>query len=112
MNNLFQKLKDRWVLILFGAIVVYSIYGLMKGQLKEYYLNNSSDIIIGIIINEKNFFVNNTVAKDFSYSYQFLFEGKKYKNDSQERNLKIGDSVMIEYYQNYPKFNRFLKQKK
>ena len=111
MNNFLKKIKDLWVLILIGIIVIYSLFGIIKGQLIDYYLDNYSETINAIVINEKNYYVNNKVSNDFSYSYEFIFEEDKYKNDSQERNLTIGDSLVIEYYRNYPNFNRMLRQK-
>ena len=111
MNNFLKKIKELWVLILIGIIVIYSLFGVIKGQLRDYYLDNYSETINAIVINKKNYYVNNKVSNDFSYSYEFIFEGDKYKNDSQERNLTIGDSLVIEYYRNYPNFNRMLRQK-
>lgn len=111
-TSLLTKLKGIWLLVLFGVSIVYFMFLAIKGEVKEYLINNNSNVVNAVIIDEKNFIGNNKVSNTFSYSYKFIVNRKVYKNNSQNENLRIGDSIRIEYYPNYPKFNRALKHKK
>ena len=105
-TNILIRIKERWTLILFALIIVYFSVLIIKGELKEYFLNNYSEIAKGVVINERNYFPNGKVSNSFSYSYKFSFNEYIYINDSQNKSLKIGDTVLIEFYPNYPTFSR------
>jgi hypothetical protein len=62
-----------------------------------------------VIVGEKNFYPNASVSYLFSYSYEFEHNKLKYRADSHNQNMKVGDSVLIEYSPLYPGFNRIVK---
>ncbi|RZK70502.1 MAG: hypothetical protein EOO85_20975 [Pedobacter sp.] len=64
-----------------------------------------------VIIDEKNFMVNQPVDPDFSYSYQFVVNGEKYTGNAHDISLKIGDTVEVEYNKDYPNINKPLHPK-
>jgi hypothetical protein len=83
----------------------------LKGNLKSYLLNKNSETTKAVIVNEENYWGNSPVSQKFSFSYEFIVEGKKYREDSKNEKLKIGDSVWVEYVSSYPKFSRIKNEK-
>jgi hypothetical protein len=69
-------------------------------------LRNNPEVTKAVIINEKNILPNSYVTFPFSYSYEFKLNGKSYENDSHDTTLKIGDTIEVEYYKNWPSFNK------
>ena len=108
-DSIVKKIKDRWALILFGGVIFSFFVVIIKGEIKNYFLNNNSVNEVAIIVNEQNFWGNN--SRIFSYSYEFVVNDKKYRADSRDNNLKVGDSVNIEYVPFYPNFSRIRKKK-
>ncbi len=111
-DSLFKKLKDRWILILFGVIILYFPFIMLRGKVKSYLLNNDSIKVKAVIVNEQNFWGNSPVSQTFSYSYEYFVDGEKYRRDSHNEQLEIGDSILIEYTPIYPRFSRIIKDKK
>ena len=62
--------------------------------------------IKAVIIDEKNYLGNNPVKPVYSYSYRFTIGGITYTNDSHNTNLKVGDSIEVEYVKNSPSLNK------
>lgn len=111
INKFFKKVKGIWSLIVLGLSILYFSYITLRVVVRDYILDNNFKIITGVVINERNYIRNDKVAKAFSYSYEFILHGKKYRKNSNEKTLQVGDSVLIKYYPNYPEINKFLKQK-
>ncbi|MCP1301607.1 hypothetical protein NK356_20715 [Chryseobacterium sp. S0630] len=65
----------------------------------------------GVIINNKNFLRRGFLTGAFTYSYNFKINDKVYTNDSKNENVKIGDTVLVEYNETFPFINR-IKDKK
>ena len=106
-RNILKYITERWTLFLFSGIVLYFLFGIvLRGNLKNYLLNKNSEMTKAVIVNEENYWGNSPVSKTFSYSYEFSVEGKKYREDSKNEKLKIGDTVWVEYVSSYPKFSR------
>ena len=106
-KNILKYISERWGLFLFSGIVLYFMFGIIfRGNLKTYLLNKNPEITKAIIINEENYWGNSPVSKKFSFSYEFIAGGKKYREDSRNEKLKIGDTVLIEYLNSYPNFSR------
>jgi hypothetical protein len=111
-RSIFKYITERWSLFLFSGIVLYFLFGIvLRGNLKNYLLNNNSEITKAVIVNEENYWGNSPVSQKFSYSYEFSVEGKKYREDSRNEKLRIGDSIIIEYVNSYPKFSRVKNEK-
>jgi len=98
-----KKVVPFLILILFFGYISNSI---IIRIVTNHLLLNSSIHIKAIIIDDQNYLGNNPVKPIFSYSYKFTINGKEYTNDSHDINLKIGDSVEVEYVKDWPIFNR------
>lgn len=91
------------VLILLWGSAVYRIF--MKhstDQLTEKDFVHTK----AVIINEKNYMGNSPVSHTFSYSYTFTINGNTYKNNARDPNLKIGDTIDVEYAKDRPSLNK------
>ncbi len=53
---------------------------------------------------------NSPVSHEYTYSYQFIVNGKAYTGNSHDSKLRIGDSVEIEYAKSAPSHNRTLQR--
>jgi len=94
-------------IVILGSFFNKIIYRLLL----SYMLKNNPKIIKAVIINEKNYSPNSYVTFPYAYSYEFKINGNVYKNNSHNPELKIGDSVEIEYNKNWPRFNKALYPK-
>ena len=106
-----EKIKTYSILILICSPILYFIYLPIYTITRDTTLDNNSEIIKGVGLNERNYLWNDKVNHSFTYSYEFRINGKTYKNNSNKKNLRIGDSILIEYYPKFPTFNRSLKNK-
>ncbi len=46
------------------------------------------------------------ITNMFSYYYEFEVNGRKYKNPSYDEKYQIGQTVNVEYNENFPFMNR------
>ncbi|WP_133524737.1 hypothetical protein [Flavobacterium sp. 245] len=63
----------------------------------------------GYIIDEKNYERRGHLTDKFSYSYKFYYDNEEYFNVSNRKELKVGDSLMIEFNKYFPFMNRIVK---
>ncbi|SEH31860.1 hypothetical protein [Chryseobacterium culicis] len=63
------------------------------------YLNKSP--LHGIVQGRRGF-----ITGAFNYYYEFSVEDKKYSNPSYDDSYKIGDTVLVEYSENFPFINK------
>lgn len=111
-RNIFKYIIERWSLFLFAGIVIYFLVGIIiKGNVKNYLLDKNPTITKAVIVNEENYLGNSPVSHTFSYSYEFIANGKIYREDSRNEKLKIGDSVLVEYVNSFPYFSRIKENK-
>lgn len=104
--TLFSLIKKYYVLIFFVTLFFSIIYEIGYRGLKNYFLKNKAIQCKAIIVNEKNYYGNSPVSHEFSYSYSFEIDGTIYKRNSNDSSLKLGDTILIEYVNFYPSFNR------
>lgn len=104
LNTLFKYLYLTMALALLLSLPVIII----KGELRAYLLKDNYIVTKGVIIDEKNYYGNDYVEFDFTYSYEFVVNGKIYTEDSHDDKLKVGDSVLVKYVPSYPSFSRTL----
>src|SRR4051812_33878687 len=64
-----------------------------------------------IIIDDKNVEPNDPVKPEFTYSYSFQINGEEYLGNSQDKTLKVGDSIEIVYDKYHPQLNKPLNPK-
>jgi hypothetical protein len=65
-----------------------------------------------VITDEKLFWPNNPVSHTFTYYYKFKVDSEIYKGKSWDEELRVGDSLGIEYAETYPNFNRPISKRK
>jgi hypothetical protein len=107
-KGVIKKIIELRGLIIIPIIVLYFSFLGVRLLVKNYMLDHAVEVR-AVIVGEKNFWGNSPVSHTFSYSYEFVFEGVKYRADSHNQNMKVGDSVLIEYSPLYPGFNRIVK---
>lgn len=106
-----RKLSNAiWSLILV-ALLGYTIYGFGFRFFNNFLINKNPTKTKAIIINDENYYPNQPVHPEFSYSYEFEIDGKKYKGDSHDISLNVGDTVDVIYYKYFPYFNKPLHPK-
>lgn len=89
------------------CIFMYCIFVVSRRALTDYFVDEKALQTKALIINEENVYPNQRgINSEFSYSYQFEVNGKKYKGNSHDRSLKIGDTVEVKYYSRCPYFNK------
>ena len=105
-----MKNIGKWIVALIAIYFIAStLYKMIYSGVTTYQLKNGGVQVRGVIIDEKNYLGNSPVSRTFSYSYQFLVDGKVYKNDSHDPNLAIGDSIDIVYVKKSPNLNKASK---
>lgn len=65
-----------------------------------------------VVIDEIHYKENRTLSSGFSYSYLFKVNNKKYKKDAEDTTLKVGDTIKVMYYKNYPSINKRVLSRK
>jgi hypothetical protein len=78
-------------------------YNILKNRL----LSSSKAKTRAVIINEENYFGNNT--RRFSYSYRFYQNGQAYTGNPLNSQFQVGDSVWVKYVPSFPRFNRIME---
>lgn len=106
------KYKDVVFLEIVFFVIIMVVHKVIGEDLQHYFQKHDIKRTKAIVIDEKNYRGNQHVDFEYSYSYLFTVNGKQYTNDSHDYSLKIGDSVDIEYDNNWPKYNRLLQVKK
>ncbi|WP_243347613.1 hypothetical protein [Parabacteroides sp. FAFU027] len=90
------------VMILMNVIYVYG-YRILN----DYFVDNSADLIKAVIIDEENIIPNSHgVHPEYTYSYQFEINGKKYTGNSHDKSLAIGDTINVRFFKPCPYFNK------
>ncbi|WP_158557091.1 hypothetical protein [Mucilaginibacter conchicola] len=84
----------------------YIGYKTVVGSLSDKAIDTKSTTIKAVVIDEKNFLGNSPVSHTFSYSYKFTLNSEVFKGDTKDPELKVGDSVLVEYAESNPKYNR------
>jgi hypothetical protein len=98
--------------LMFGAIMIgYLIYLIGKRFLTDHISENNIRYTKAVIINHKNYDINNRVTSDYSYSYSFTIEGSTYTGNSHDQSLRVGDTIEIEYDKSHPSLNKPLHPK-
>jgi hypothetical protein len=106
-----KKVQD-YTLTAFALVMSgYFIYLVSKRFLTDHISQNNIQYTKAVIIDDRNYNGNSRVKFDFTYSYSFIMDGKKYKGDSHDQNVKIGDSIEVEYDKEHPSINKPLHPK-
>jgi hypothetical protein len=93
--------------ITFALIMVgYFIYQVSKRYRTDHISKSNIEHTKAVIISDKNYNGNSRVKLDYTYSYTFSVKGERYKGDSHDHTLKIGDTVEIQYDKGNPSLNK------
>lgn len=65
--------------------------------------------VTGYVIGEKNYERRAHFTGKYTYSYEFIYNNATYSNNSNERDLSIGDTITIELNKYLPFINRISK---
>lgn len=104
-----KKLKKYYVfLLIFAVIGIFSYEGIRR-IVTGYLLENNSKEVKAIIIDERNYLGNSPVSQEYAYSYKFTLDGKDYKGNSFDPQLKINDTIHVKYVTSCPSINKPVK---
>jgi hypothetical protein len=106
-----KKTKNIFWIFIALIFVFYFIFKVGERVIKDHLLKGHSQTTKAVIIDEKNYFGNQRVKPEFSYSYQFEVDGKKYTGNSFNKTISIGDTLEIEYVKGMPSLNRIFKSR-
>ena len=106
-----KKIGNIFWIALGLTCLCYVIYKIGRNSVSNHFLKNNPQITKAVIFDEKNFNGNESVKPTFSYSYQFEINGKSYTGNSHNKELRIGDTIEIEYAKDYPSLNKPLHPK-
>ena len=107
-----KKTSDYFWSLALSVAIIFIVYRFGYASLNNYLVDDKAINIKALVINEENVYPNQNVAPfKFSYSYEFEVDGKKYKGDSHDSALKVGDTVGVKYYKYCPCFNKSVHPK-
>jgi hypothetical protein len=97
------------VLGLIGLLILLiSLLLIPYHLLRNALLSGNGAKMKAVIIDEENYFGNNT--RRFAYSYRFYRDGRPYTGNSLRSSYHVGDSVWVKYVPSFPRFNRIIEQ--
>lgn len=107
-----MKRLNNVVWLTFGAIAIcYLIFLIGKRFLTDHISQSNIRYAKAVIIDKKNYDINNRVTSDYSYSYSFTIGGSTYTGNSHDESLKVGDTIEVEYDRDHPDLNKPLHPK-
>ncbi|MCI4443124.1 MAG: hypothetical protein JHC39_06405 [Lentimicrobium sp.] len=106
-----NKIKNYFWIILAISLFGYLISKIIRNSFTDSIIGNNPQTTKAIIINDKNYEPNSPVGLEFTYSYEFIVDGKSYRGNSHDQTLKIGDTVEVQYNKEYPSINKPLNPK-
>jgi len=106
-----KKIKDIFWIVLVIFMMGSIIYKIRRNYIANHISQSNAIHIKAVIIDDRNYMGNQRVKPEFTYSYQFIVNGEKYKGDSHDLTLKVGDTVEVEYDKKHPNINKPLHPK-
>ena len=105
--------KSAYIILLILVISNLStpVFKFTGNLITNYLVKHDGRTTKAIVIDELNYKKNRSLNSGFSYSYLFIINSKKYKNDTRDSTLKVGDTIEIVYYKNDPSINKPLHPK-
>jgi hypothetical protein len=96
----FTKIQGWFGLFVLGMALLLIPYNILRNVL----LSHSGANTRAVIINQENYFGNNT--RRFAYSYRFYLDSRPYIGNSLNSKYLVGDSVWVRYVPFFPRFNQ------
>ena len=87
--------------------LLYLCYWFSYGIITDLLIKRYSVLTKAAVIDKENTY--SAFKDDFTYSYQFQVNGKSYERNSDIFNLKVGDSIYVEYVRFCPYLNKSIK---
>ncbi|HTE01558.1 MAG TPA: hypothetical protein VK668_19860 [Mucilaginibacter sp.] len=106
-----KKIQNLFWMLLPVALIGYLGYKIAVNSFTDHFLGENPPHIKAVIIDEKNYMGNQPVKPEFTYSYQFEFNSKKYTGNSHDTSLKLGDTVEVVFNKDHPTINKPLHPK-
>lgn len=104
--------KDKYIIFKRVLLVLILIFLFKNWIIYKPILNLfKTEKVIAKIINEKNGKRRSHLTGDFVYSYSFDYQGKEYKNESDNENFLIGEELTVELNPTFPFINRIYKSR-
>ncbi|WP_300976634.1 hypothetical protein [Flavobacterium sp.] len=101
------KARDYLQLLIVPIIVIFIFRTqLIYDPMLNYFNVNK---VKGVIFNEKNYERRGHLTNRFSYSYKFYYKGEQYTNESNNQDLKVGDSIDIIFISFFPSINKIVE---
>lgn len=102
-----KKISDYFWSLATIVVILYVTFKFGYAILNNNLVDEKAIHITAVVIDEENYYPNQHIAPyRFSYSYEFEVGGKKYKGNSHDESLMVGDSVEVKYYEHCPYFNK------
>jgi hypothetical protein len=101
-----KKKSNRFGCFITILVISFIAFFYAKRILADILVNNNAIHTKAVIIDEQNYYPNQHVHPEFSYSYEFEVNGHKYSGNSHDKSLHIGDSVEVKYNKTFPAFNK------
>ena len=106
-----NKIKNYFWIVFAISLFGYLISKIIRNSFTDSIIGNNPQTTKAIIINDKNYEPNSPVGAEFTYSYQFIVNGKSYEGNSHDQTLRIGDTVEVQFNKEYPNINKPLHPK-
>ena len=95
------------ILLLVLLIAAFPIALISYSSIRNHYLRTEGVIAKAVVINDRNYLGH--IRAEFTYSYQFVVNNKKYTGNSHDSKYRVGDAVKIKYAPTYPHFNEIVR---
>jgi len=102
----FRKIRSKLILLLWAVVFVMAALYAFRYTIYDYLLDRNAVQTVAKIIDKKNILSHSAVDPEFTYSYQFYFDGTGYTGDSKNEVYGIGDAITVEYWRLWPQVNR------
>lgn len=104
--------KDKYIIFKRVLLVLILIFLFKNWIIYNPILNLfKKEKVIAKIIDEKNGMRRSQFTGRFVYSYSFEYQGKEYKNESDNENFLIGEELTVEFNPIFPFMNRIYKSR-
>ncbi|MBO6183722.1 MAG: hypothetical protein J6O88_03385 [Chryseobacterium sp.] len=104
--------SDKYIVFKRVLLLLFFLFFLKELVIYKPILNLfKTEKVIAKIIDEKNGVRRSHLTGDFVYSYSFEYQGKEYKNESDNENFLIGEELTVEFNPTFPFINRIFKSR-
>lgn len=107
-----KEKTDKFLFVKRVLLVLFLLFMLKEWSIYRPLLNLfKTEKISARIIDERNGMRRSQFTGRFVYSYRFEYEGKEYKNKSDNENYRVGEELIVEFNPLFPTINRIYKSR-